>query len=76
MNNARRKLIAVIAEQIADLRETLEEIDDEEEEYYEAIPKNLQNSAMAEKSEEAQENLDCAISSLAECADYLEAAQE
>lgn len=76
MNKARRKAINEIYEQITDLRELLEFIKDEEEEYKDNIPENLQGSERYEKSEEACENLDSAICSIEEALDYISSSIE
>ena len=71
MNNARRKqllnLIPRIDElqsTISELQEALEAIRDEEQEYLDNIPENLQGSEKYGKSEQAIESLDSAAYSL------------
>lgn len=68
MNRARRKNIYKVVEEINNLiglleetKENLEDIKSEEEEYYDNIPENLQNSINAENSLTAQDNLEEAI---------------
>lgn len=72
MNNTRRKEIYFIIEQIIDLKDNLENILEDEDNYRDNIPENLWGSARYEKSEEASQNLELAISSLEEGMDYLE----
>lgn len=76
MNKQRRKTINEIYEKIADLRNLLEEVKGEEEEYRDNMPENLQNSERYYVAEEACDNLDSAISSLEEALDYIESAAE
>lgn len=65
MNRERRKNINKVVEEINNLislleetKENLENIKSEEEEYYNNIPENLQNSINAENSLTAQDTLD------------------
>lgn len=76
MNKQRRKTINEIYEKIAALRDLLEEVKGEEEEYRDNMPENLQNSERYYVAEEACDNLDSAISSLEEALDYIESAAE
>ena len=72
MNNARRKEISSIIEQVEELKDKLENILADEDEYRDNMPENLWGSERYEKSEEASQNLELAISSLEEVIDYLE----
>lgn len=76
MNNTRRKEINSIIEQIADLKDNLENILKDEDDYRDNMPENLWGSSRYEKSEEASQNLELAISSLEETMDYLEESTE
>lgn len=76
MNNQRRKTLEEIHNKIADLRDLLEEVKDEEECYRDNMPENLQSSARYEIAENACDNMDSAISSLEEALDYIESASE
>ena len=61
-----------IIEQIVDLKNNLENIQQDEDDYRDNMPENLWGSERYEKSEEASQNLELAISSLEEVIDYLE----
>lgn len=54
----------------------LESVKDEEEEYMENIPENLQSSERYEKAENAVDNLDSALDSLDEAISDIESASE
>lgn len=76
MNKERRKNIQGIADQLEELKGNLELIQEEEEEYRDNIPENLQGSERYEKAEEAcdalseaVDNLDDIIASLGELAE-------
>ena len=66
MNKARRKKLGEIAEQLSDLRDQLQTILEEEEEYRDNIPENLQGTERYEKSDEACEIIDTCGESLEE----------
>lgn len=76
MNKQRRKTINEIYDKLAELRDLLEEVKCEEEDYRDNMPENLQNSERYEIAEEACDNLDSALSSLEEALDYVESAAE
>lgn len=76
MNKQRRKTLNEIYKKVAELRDWLEEVKDEEENYRDNIPENLQNSDRYGIAEEACDNLDSAISSLDEALDYIESASQ
>ena len=76
MNRDRRKALAAIRIQLYDLHDLLEEVQQEEEEYRDNIPENLQGSERYEKADEACDNLYSAISSLEEVIEYIDAAVE
>ena len=68
MNNRRRKTIHTLSEQIdsirialEELKETLVNVQDEEQECLDCIPENLQGSERASAAEEAVSNLDEAV---------------
>lgn len=73
MNRNRKERIKKICEELRRCLCELNEIHDEEEEYYDNIPDNLQGSERAESSEEAIESLDNAAENISEACDYLEA---
>jgi len=73
MNKARRKQIEKIIEQLEVLREGIETVMEEEQEYFDNMPENLQGSERGEKSEEcigfleyADENIQEGIDNLTE----------
>lgn len=66
MNNARRKKIRTIAEQLGEIMTELEMLKDEEEEYLNNIPENLQSSERYELAENAIDNIDSACDNLDE----------
>ena len=76
MNKARRKEINSIIEQIVDLKNNLENILEDEDDYRDNMPENLWGSKRYEISENASSNLEFAISSLEEVIDYLEESTE
>ena len=76
MNNARRKEITSIIEQVEELKDKLENILADEDEYRDNMPENLWGSEQYETSENASENLENVISSLGEAVEYLEESTE
>jgi len=71
MNNNRRKRINAIAGQLDAMLEAVEVICEEEVEYLEDMPENLQDSAKYEVAENAIINLQDAIGSIEEAIGYL-----
>ena len=76
MNKQRRAALDIIYNKLADIRDELDEIRDEEECYWDNMPENLQNSVRYEKADEAVYNMEYAISSLEEAIDYIESTKE
>ena len=73
MNAKRKKRLQAVAEFIADeLKAAIEELRDEEQEYFDGIPDNLQSGERYEQAESALDNLESAISSLEETVGYIE----
>jgi chromosome segregation ATPase len=71
MNNARRKQIAEIVDRLSEItvlrdeiKEAIESIRDEEQEYFDYMPESLQGSERGIAAEEAIGNLEYAISDL------------
>ena len=58
MNKARRKAIREIGDQLEILYERLEQISDEERDYFDTMPGNLQSSERGKVAEEAASRLD------------------
>ena len=76
MNNPRRKTIRAIIDSLNDLRNTLDDVYDEEETYRDSIPENMQGGERYEKADEACDNLSDAVDGLDEVISSLEAAME
>jgi hypothetical protein len=76
MNKFRRKTLRVILDRLADIRDNLDEITGEEEEYRDGMPENLQTSERHEKADEACDNLCEAISDLEAAMECIEASIE
>lgn len=76
MNNPRRKKLNAILEQLVEIHAALEEVRDEEQEYFDNIPENFQSSERYEKAENAVAALDDALSMFDEIADNIETALE
>lgn len=76
MNKVRRKDLQELYDIISEAKDRLELLRDEEEEYMENIPENLQGSERYEKAEAAVSALDSAVSSLEDALDSIEEAQE
>ena len=57
MNNQRRKELKSLQKQLELVKEMLERVRDDEEEYHDNIPDNLQDSERAMMSEEAIDTL-------------------
>lgn len=76
MNKQRRKTLNEIYDKLAELKDLLEEVQQEEEEYRDNMPENLQSSERYEKAETACENLECIVSLFEEALGYIESAAE
>lgn len=76
MNKVRRKELQELYDIISEAKDRLEMLHDEEEEYKDNIPENLQGSERYEIAEAAVDALDSAVSSLEETLDYIEEAQQ
>jgi len=72
MNKPRRKAVQHIYDQLLDLKEQLEELNDEEQESFNNIPENFQGSERYEVAEEIASNLDEAVTAISDLVDYLE----
>jgi DNA repair exonuclease SbcCD ATPase subunit len=69
MNNARRKQIAELISKVNTLQEEIQQVLDDENDYFENVPENLQNSEKYQSSETS-------ISNLEDARDNLEAVEE
>lgn len=76
MNKIRRKQLDEIIERINSVRDDLESIINDEEEYRDNMPENLQGSEKYELSDAACESMQEAIDQLDETISNIEAAQE
>ena len=81
MNNQRRKAIQEVMEQlstpldaITDLKEQLEAIMDEEQEYYDNMPESLQGSEKGDMAQEAIDQISEAVFTLDEICSSIEEA--
>jgi flagellar biosynthesis chaperone FliJ len=79
MNNQRRKAIQEVMEQlsapldtITDLKEQLEAIMDEEQEYYDNMPESLQGGEKGDMAQEAIDQISEAVSTLDEICSSIE----
>lgn len=76
MNKLRRTTLHKIIAQLEELKEALSDLQDDEEDYRDNIPENLQGSSKYEKSDEAVSNIEDAIGDLEDVIINLEAAAE
>lgn len=76
MNKVRRKQLDEVIAKIEEAKELLDVLREEEEEYRDNMPENLQGSEKYQMADEAIDNMDCAIDSLEEAISYIESAQE
>lgn len=76
MNAARRKQIEKIISELQDIQERMQEIENEEQEYLDNIPENLQGSEKYEKSENAIFQMQDASLEIESCIDNLENSKE
>ena len=76
MNKIRRKTLRDILEQLEELKDSLEEVQSEEEAYRDNMPENLQGSERYETADAACDNLSDAVSSLEDAISSIESAIE
>lgn len=76
VNKPRREALQKLHDVISDALDNLDGVRDEEDEYKENIPENLQCSERYEKAESAVEALENALSSLEDALYYIEEAQQ
>lgn len=74
MNAARRKSLAELAGKITDLVSEVETFRDEEQEYYDNMPENMQGGDKGQAAESAVAALDEASNSLNEAVSQIEEA--
>jgi prefoldin subunit 5 len=71
MNKGRRERIEKLRDQITTLKGELEEVRDEEQNYYDNMPEPIQNGSKGEAAQGSIDVLEDAINSLDEAEDYL-----
>lgn len=76
MNNTRRKELRLLADQIEEIKGTLEGLKEEEESYQENMPESFQGSERCERAGEAIDNMESALDALDEALSSIESAQE
>lgn len=76
MNKIRRKTLRDIMDQLEELKDSLEEVQSEEEAYRDNMPENLQGSDRYEAADAACDNLSDAVSSLEDAISSIESAIE
>lgn len=76
MNDARRKQIKAIIEVLETQKAEAETTRDEEQEYFDNMPENMQGGDKGSAAEEAISNLDSAIDNFANVIGDLQAAME
>lgn len=74
MNEQRRKEIAKIQDQLAACRCDLENLRDEEQEYFDNMPENMQSGDKGQQAESAITELDDAVNSIESAENSLDAA--
>lgn len=76
MNKMRRKQLDEVIAKIEEAKELLEVLQEEEEEYRDNMPENLQGSEKYELADEAVDNMSNAVDALEEAISCIESAQE
>ena len=75
MNKARRAVISSIRDQLDDLKSQVEEIQGEEQDYFDNMPENMQDGERGDAASEAARELENAVSALDEAIGNLENAE-
>lgn len=76
MNKDRRASIQAVIDQLEEARQELETLRDEEQEYFDNMPENLQGGEKGEMAQTAIDNLDEAISNIEAAIDSANSATE
>lgn len=76
MNKIRRKELDNLVEQLVSIREILDNLKDDEQDYMDNMPENLQSSERYEKAENAVSDMELALDSIDEVISYIESASE
>lgn len=71
MNKARRKLITELQERLISLRDDLQSVHDEEQEYLDNMPEGLAQGQKGQDAEDAVDKLASALSSIDEASDLM-----
>jgi hypothetical protein len=71
MNNNRRKAISRVIEQLEIIKNDIEVILDEEQDSFDSMPENLQDSERGQVSQDAIDNLESAVDSIEEVLESL-----
>lgn len=75
MNNQRRKQISEILNVLTEAKEQVDDVAEQEREYADCMPENLQSSERYDTACEAADNLEEAASLFDDIIDYLEQAR-
>lgn len=76
MNAERRKKIQQLRDQLADIKNAIEELQGEEQEYVDNVPENMQGGERYEKAEQAADALTEAADAVDEVDGHLEEAAQ
>lgn len=76
MNNDRRKRIQAVLDELADFRSRVSDLQGEEQDYFDNMPENLQQSERGEKAEQAASRLEDALTAFDEIEEALQEAAE
>lgn len=76
MNDARRKALSALRDKIEECQSECESLRDEEQDYFDNMPENMQSGEKGERAEAATTELDSAIDSLQEAINAIEGSQE
>ncbi|WP_282347967.1 hypothetical protein [Pseudomonas sp. PS01301] len=76
MNNERRKQIAALLDRIESVCSEVEDLQSEEQDYYDNMPESFQGGEKGENAQAAIDALDSAAQSLREAVEFLGTAQE
>ena len=76
MNKARREQIQKVIDQLGDLRQTIDDLCSEEQDYFDNMPEGLQDSGRGQSAEAAISALEQASGSVDDAIQYLEEADD
>lgn len=74
MNNNRRARIQALINKLEDIKEDIDFIKDEEQEYYDNMPESIQAGERGDKAQEAIDNLESTLDYLNDVTGFLEEA--